>query len=121
MKINVPQANVARARVQRVDVGEVRIGAVHVDRLTLGNVHVQSSTGAARMRNVVVALTLVFGLDWRVGVKISMPDGNFSRSGTLDLGTLRLGVALGDLTLPGLATLAFDVPSLSVNDVNAVV
>jgi len=125
MKAKIAQANIARARVQRVDVGEVKIGAVHIDRLTLGSVHVQSSTGIAQMRNVVVTLTLAFGLDWRVGVKISMPDGisdvDFSDSGTLDLGTLRLGVALGDLTLPGLASLAFDIPSLGVNDVNAVV
>ncbi len=125
MKAKIAQANIAKARVQRVDVGEVKIGAVHVDRLALGNVHVQSSTGIAQMKNVSVALTLAFGLDWRVGVTISMPDGihdvDFSDSGTLDLGTLRLGVGLGDLTLPGLASLAFDVPSLAVSDLNAVV
>jgi hypothetical protein len=125
MRAKIAQADIAKARVQRVDVGEVRIGAVHVDRLTIGNVHVQSSTGVAQMRNVVVALKLAFGLDWRVGLKISMPDGipdvDFSDSGTLDLGTLRLGVGLGDLTLPGLASLAFDIPSLAVNDLNAVI
>lgn len=125
MKIKIDQANIAKSRVQRVDVGQVKIGEVHVGRLTLGNVHVQSSTGIAQMRNVSVALTLTFGLDWRVGVTISMPDGipdvDFSDSGTLDLGTLRLGVGLGDLTLPGLASLAFDVPSLVVTDLAAIV
>ena len=125
MKIKIPQANIARCGVQQVNVGEVRIGAVKIDQLTLNNVHVQSSTGIAEMRNVNVALTMVFGLDWRVGVTISMPDGipdvDFSDSGTLDLGTLRLGIGLGDVTLPGLAALAFDVASLAVNDLSAIV
>jgi hypothetical protein len=77
------------------------------------------------MRNLRLSLTLSFALDWRVGVTISMPDGipniDFSDSGTLDLGTLKLGIGFGDLTLPGLSNLAFDVPSLPVNDVSAVI
>src|SRR5205823_5476758 len=125
MKITIPQANIARSSVQQVNVGEVKIGAVKIDQLMLNNVHVQSSTGIAEMRNVNVALTMVFGLDWRVGVTISMPDGipdvDFSDSGTLDLGTLRLGIGLGDVTLPGLAALAFDVSNLAVNDLSAIV
>ncbi|MGZ5494342.1 MAG: hypothetical protein ACXWHG_12105 [Thermoanaerobaculia bacterium] len=125
MKIKIPQTTIAKSRVQRVTVGEVKIGPIQVERLTLNNVHVQSSTGIAQMRNVHLALTLVFGLDWRVGVTISMPDGipdvDFSDSGTLDLGTLTLGIGLGDLTLPGLASLAFDVSNLAVNDLTAVV
>ena len=125
MKITIPQANIARSSVQQVNVGEVKIGAVKIDQLMLNNVHVQSSTGIAEMRNVNVALTMVFGLDWRVGVTISMPDGipdvDFSDSGTLDLGTLRLGIGLGDVALPGLAALAFDVSNLAVNDLSAIV
>ena len=125
MKINVAQALIARANLAAVDIGEVRIGPAHIDRLTLTNTHLQSSTGTAELRNVVVNLTLAFGLDWRVGVTISMPDGipdvHFSDSGTLDLGTLRLNVGLGDLTLPGLASLAIDVPTLSANGLDAIV
>jgi len=125
MKIMIPQAKIAQSRIQQVNVGEVKIGPVKVDQLTLNDVHVQGSTGTAEMRNVNLALTMVFGLDWRVGVTISMPDGipdvDFSDSGTLDLGTLRLGIGFGDVTLPGLAALAFDVQSLAVNDLSAIV
>ena len=125
MKIAVPETRIARSRVERVNVGEIRIGAVHIDQLLMSNVHVQTSTGLAQMRNVRLSLTLAFALEWRVGVKISMPDGipdvNFSDSGTLDLGTLTLGIGFGNLTLPGLANLTFDIPSLPVNDVAAVI
>ncbi len=125
MKIAVPESKIARSRVEQVSVGEIRIGAVHVDQLLLSNVHVQTSTGLAQMRNVRLSLTLAFALQWRVGVKISMPDGirdvDFSDSGTLDLGTLTLGIGFGNLTLPGLANLAFDIPSLPVNNLAAVI
>lgn len=125
MKIAVPETKIARSRVERVNVGEIRIGAVHIDQLLLNNVHVQTSTGLAQLRNVRLSLTLAFALDWRVGVTISMPfpipDVDFSESGTLDLGTLTLGISFGNLTLPGLANLAFDIPSLPVNNLSAVV
>ena len=125
MKIAVPETKIARTRVERVDVGEIKIGAVHVGQLLLSDLHVQTSTGLARMRNVRLALHLEFELDWRVGVTISMPDGipnvDFSDSGTLDLGTLDLAIQFGDLTLPGLANLSFDIASLPVNDLAAVI
>ena len=125
MKIAVPDVGISRARVQQVSVGEIKIGSVRVEQLLLSNIHVQTSTGIAQMRNVRLALTLQFGLDWRVGVKISMPDGipdvDFSESGTLDLGTLTLRIGLGNLTLPGFANLSFDIPSLPVDDISAVV
>lgn len=125
MKIVVPQSSIGKSRVQQVSVGEIRIGSVQIDQLTLNNLHVQTSTGIAQMRNVRLQLTMAFGLGWRVGLSISMPDGipdvDFSDSGTLDLGTLTLGIVIGDLTLPGLANLAFDIPSLPVNNLAAVV
>src|SRR4030095_4539664 len=125
MEIKVSQTSIAQSRVQQVSVGEIKIGAVHIDQLTLNNVHVQTSTGLAQMRNVRLSLTLAFALDWRVGVKISMPDGipdvNFSDSGTLDLGSITLGIVFGNITLPGLANLSFDIPTLPVNDLAAVV
>ena len=125
MKIAVPDVGISHTRVQQVSVGEIKIGSVKIGQLLLSNIHVQASTGIAQMRNVRLVLTLQFGLDWRIGVKISMPDGipdvDFSESGTLDLGTLTLGIGLGNLTLPGFANLAFEIPSLPVNDISAVV
>lgn len=125
MKIAVPEAKIAKTVIQQVNVGQIKIGAVHIDQLLLNAVHVQTSTGIARMHNVRLDLTLRFALDWRVGVKISLPfpfdDVDFSDSGTLDLGSLTLGVRFGDLTLPGFSNLAFDIASLPVNGVAAVI
>jgi hypothetical protein len=125
MKIAIPEVAISQARVQEVSVGEVKIGSVKIDQLTVSSIRVQTSSGTAQMRNLRIKLTLKFGLDWRVGVKISMPDGipdvDFTNSGTLDLGTLTLGIGFGNITLPGFANLSFDIPSLSVNDISAVI
>jgi len=125
MKIAVPEVAISQGRVQEVSVGEIKIGSVKIDQLVMSDIHVQTSTGIAQMRNLRIRLKLQFGLDWRVGVKISMPDGipdvDFSESGTLDLGALTLGIGFGNITLPGFANLAFDIPSLPVNDVSAVI
>jgi hypothetical protein len=125
MKVGVPDLSISETRVQQVSVGEIKIGELKIDNFLLSQVKVKTSTGIAQLRNVMLTLHLQFGLDWSVGIKISMPNPfsgtDIARSGTLDLGALRLGVGFGNLTLPGFANFAFDIPSLSVNDVSAVV
>ena len=125
MKATIPKANVAKATVQQVEIGEVKIGTVDIARLVLNAVHIDSSTGLAQMRNTRLDLTLRFALSWQIGIVISMPDGipdlDFSRSGTLDLGRLDLGLTLGNITLPGLSRLTFDIPSLPVTNLQAVI
>ena len=125
MKLAIAETDVAKASVQEIKVGEIKVGPVAIDKLVLSNVHLQTSTGTAQMRNVRLAIRLKFSLDWEIGIDISMPDGipdvHFSRSGTIDLGSLNLGVGFGNLNLPGLANLSFDIPSLPVTNLQAVV
>jgi hypothetical protein len=125
MKVVVPTTQVARTRVQQVKVGEIRVGTVEIDRLTLSNVHVETATGKAELHNVRLDLTLKFSLDWRVGITIDaprpVPDFDISDSGTLDLGTLTLGIGFPDIEVPGLANLTLDIASLPVEDVTAAI
>jgi len=125
MKVVVPSTQIARTRVQQVKVGEIRVGTVEIDRLTLSNVHLETETGEATLHNVRLDLTLKFSLDWRVGITIDapwpMPDFDISDSGTLDLGTLSLGIGFPDIEVPGLANLTLDIASLPVVDVTAAI
>jgi hypothetical protein len=124
MKVTVAETDIARASVQEIKVGEIKVGPVAINKLVLSNVHVQTSIGAAQLRDVRLALTLKFLLDWEVGIDVSMPHDipsvHISRSGTIDLGSLELDVRFGDLNLPGLANLSFDIPSLPVTNLEAV-
>lgn len=125
MKISIPQASVGAARVQQLGVGEVRLGPAQIGRLTLSDLKLRTATGVAQMRNLKLMLTLGFALKWSVGLVIDMPDPfgdiNLSDGGTLDLGSLTLGIGFGHVTLPGLADLALDVPSLQVPGLSALV
>lgn len=124
MKITIPEATIGTAGAQQVSVGEVRLGAVHVGLLSLNGVTLQASSGVAQLRNVQVVLTLVFALDWTVGVVIDagvLGKIDFSQSGTLNLGTLQLGIGFGHVSLPGLADLSLDIPTLALADVPAAI
>jgi len=124
MKISIPEATVGTVGAQQVSIGQVKLGAVHIGQLSLNDLKVQASTGVAQLRNVRVVLTLVFALDWTVGVIIDAgPLGkvDFSQSGTLDLGKLELGIGFGNVTLPGLADLALEIPKLPTADLSAVI
>lgn len=125
MKISIPQASVGAARVQQITVGEVRLGPAQVGRLSLSDLKLRTATGVAQLRNLRLVLTLKFALKWSVGLVIDMPDPfgdvDLSDSGTLDLGSVTLGIGFGHVTLPGLADLALDLPSLQVPDLSALV
>lgn len=124
MKISIPEATLGSASVQQVDVGQVKLGAARVGLLSLRDLKVQASTGLAQLRDVRIALALAFSLEWTAGFVIDA-DGlgkiDLTRSGTLNLGTLELGIGLGHVTLPGLSSLDLDVPDLAVPDLSLVV
>lgn len=124
MKISVPDARVAQARVRQASVGELKLGPIQVGQLSLSGVKLDTRTGTAQLRNLHLALTMSYALDWRVGVVIDVPDPfpdlNISESGTMDLGTMKLGISFGNLSLPGLADLSLDVPSLVVRDLEVI-
>jgi hypothetical protein len=123
MKATLPEARIAKTAIQQIDVGEVKVGPIAIGRLVLSNVHVESTTGIAQLRNVVVIINPQFSLDWKVGVTIDAPFGDvdFSRSGSLSLGTLDFELGLGDIALPGFGNLSFDVDLLPATDVAAIV
>ena len=101
MKAALPEAQIAK-RHSEIDVGEVKVRSDCIARLVLSDVHVESTIGIAQLRNVVVIINPHFSLDWKVGVTIDAPFGDvdFSRSGSLSLGTLDFELGLGDIALP---------------------
>ncbi len=124
MKISVPETRVAKARAQQASIGELKLGPIQVGQLSLSGVKLRTRTSTAQLRNLHLALTMSYSLDWRVGVVIDVPapfpDLNISESGTMDLGTMKLGIPFGNLSLPGLADLSVDVPSLVARDLEVI-
>jgi hypothetical protein len=120
LKLTVPETRIAKVGVQQVDIGQLSAGPLSVRRLVLDSVHVRVSTGAVRLRNVRVSVTLHLELKWEVSVDIPWV-GSFGWDGTIDLGVHSIPVPLGNVSVPGLQSLSVDLASLSVNNVNAVI
>lgn len=118
MRASLAETHVARLDVGRVDVGELRAGPLRVGRLVLEGGRLQMSSGAVRLRALRVTVGLRMVLDWRVSVSIL----GFPKrwEGSIDLKDHELTVGLGDLDLPGLATSTLDLPSVTADDVSAV-
>ena len=86
----------------------------------LDSIHLGVSTGAVTARNVNITIGVTLSLDWSVGVSID-GIGSWGWNGTIDLGSQSATVPLGNLSLSGLKSLDFDIASLAVSNVDAVV
>jgi hypothetical protein len=120
VKASIPDASVATLSVGQVDVRQVVVGPMEVGRLVLNDLHVDLSTGAASFRDVRVTIVLDLRLDWRVTIKIPLA-GSFSWNGTVKMGSHSFTVGLGDITVPGLQSSSLDLPSSTVDRLQAVV
>jgi hypothetical protein len=120
MKATVPQSSIGKLSVRSVDVGEVDAGPISIAKLVLDSIHLDVSTGAVTARNVNITIGVTLSLDWSVGVSID-GIGSWGWNGTIDLGSQSATVPLGNLDLTGLKSLDFDIASLAVSDVEAVV
>jgi hypothetical protein len=120
VKASIPDASVATLSVGTVDVRQVAVGPMDVGRLVLNDLHVDLSTGEASFEDLRVTITLDLRLDWRVTIKIPLA-GNFSWNGTVKMGSHSFTVRLGDLTVPGLRSFSLDLPSSTVDRLQAVV
>ena len=120
MKATVDDVSLARIGIEQIDVGELSAGPLSIGSLVLDTTSLDVSTGTASLRNLRVTISLTMTLVWEVSISIPF-DGSLSWSGTIDLGTQSITVPFGDVSLPGLQSLSLDLPSLTVDNLSAVV
>ena len=65
MRAVLPETTITKTGVQQINVGEVKVGPISIARLVLSDLHVESSTGVARLRNVIYHdhAPIFFGLE----------------------------------------------------------
>lgn len=120
MRASIPDASVSSLSVGALDVRQVAIGPMEVGRLVLDDLHVDLATGRASFEDLQVTVTLDLRLDWEVTVKVPLA-GSFSWDGTVKMGSHSMTVRLGDITVPGLQSFTLDLPSTTVERLQAVV
>jgi hypothetical protein len=116
MQVKVPQLAVGQAGVQTVSVGHLGIGPVTVGSLAINNAGFTLASGHGVMQNVQAMVTLKLSVEWHIHV--GLPDGipDIDVGDTYDLGSLSVSLPAGDIELPALSNLKFDIPSLAAQN-----
>ena len=115
MQLKVPQLSVRQAGLQTISIGQLGIGPISVGSLALNNIGFTFSAAHAVLQNVEVTLTLRITLEWHiyVGLPDDIPDINVGNSWGF---SMSFSLPVGTITIPGLSSLKFDIPSLTAQN-----
>jgi len=116
MQVKAPQISVKQAALQTVSVGHLGIGPITVGNLAINNVGFTVVSGHGVLQNVQVTLTLRLSVEWHIHV--GLPDGipDIDLGDTYDLGSFSVSLPVGDISLPALSNLKFDIPTLAAQN-----
>jgi hypothetical protein len=112
-KINIAQILAESGTVGKVTVDRVSVGNVLVQSLTLKNTQANLASGNAYLEDVGMTLELRFKLHWWFDIEI------YSDSGDEDLGSLWFSMHVGNVAVPSLANIQMNIPTVTVNNVGA--
>jgi len=117
MQIKVPQLSVKQAGLRTVSIGQLGLGPIKVASLALNNVDFSLSAAHALLQNVRVTLTLKITLAWHIhiGLPDGIPDIDIGDSYEIDLS---FSLPVGDVTIPSLNNLKFNIPSVTAQNLS---
>jgi hypothetical protein len=118
MQVKAPQVSVKQAGLQTVSIGHLGIGPITVGNLAINNVGFTLASGHGVLQQVQVTVTLKLSIEWHVHV--GLPDGipDINIGDTYDLGSFSVSLPVGDIALPALSNLKFDIPSLTAQNLS---
>jgi len=120
MHVNVPQADVQRASLSSISIGQVAIGPITVGEMVVHNVDFNMSAGVGFIRGMTVTVRLSIDFEWHIHVPLPWPFDDIDIGDTNHLGTFAFSLPpVGDVVIPGLSNLHFQIPSLTGHNVTA--
>jgi hypothetical protein len=108
-KITINQLTAAKGKVAELTLGKITVGKATVGLITVTDAHVKLNGAQAFLKDVRTVLELRFTLHWKVDL-----GWLGSWDGVEDLGTLPFGLDVGNVSVPSLANIELDIPSLSI-------
>jgi len=120
MHVNVPEADVQRASLSSIAIGQVAIGPITVGEMVVHNIDFNMSAGVGFIRGMTVTIRLRIDFEWHIHVPLPWPFDDIDIGDTNYLGTFGFTLPpVGDVTIPGLSNLHFQVPELTAQNVVA--
>jgi len=117
MQATIADLTAARAGVGRVSLGHVGVGPLRVRELSMTGTTLSMTGAQGLLQGVDVTVTLHISVEWHVHV--GLPDGipDIDVGDTVDLGSFGFSMPVGDITLPALDDLHFEIPTVTAQDV----
>src|SRR5436190_9719785 len=120
MHVNVPEADIQRASLSSISLGQVGIGPITVGEMVVNNVDFNMSAGVGFIRGMTVTVRLRIDFEWHIHVPLPWPLDDINIGDTNYLGTFAFSLPpVGDVIIPGLSNLHFNIPQLTANNVAA--
>jgi len=113
-KIKINQVRAESGSIADLDVDKVILGDATINKIILTGTSAKLKGAQAFLQNVRMVLQLKFTLQWKVDL-----GWLGSWDGTNDLGSLPFGMDLGNISIPSLANIDMNIPSMSVDNVKA--
>jgi len=113
-KIKINQVRAESGSIADLDVDKVILGDATINKIILTGTAAKLKGAQAFLQNVRMVLQLKFTLQWKVDL-----GWLGSWDGANDLGSLPFGMDLGNISIPSLANIDMNIPSMSVDNVKA--
>lgn len=113
MQIKASQLSVRQAELQTVSVGHLGIGPISIGSLSIDNVGLNIASGHGVLQNVQATVVLKLSVEWHIHVGLPDPIPDIDVGDTYVLGSFSVSLSVGDVELPTLSNLQFDIPSLA--------
>jgi hypothetical protein len=96
-----------------VSIDKVLLGDASIDNIRVSNAAATLHAGSAYLEGVSVNLELQFNVDWWYDIGIYDDDGTWS------LGSMWIGLNVGNVTIPSLSDIKMNIPAVTVSNVRA--
>jgi hypothetical protein len=113
-KIKINQVRAESGSLADLDIDKVLLGDATISKIILTGTSAKLKGAQAFLQNVRMVLQLKFSLQWEVDLGWLGSWGD-----TNDLGSLPFGMNLGNISIPSLANIDLNIPSVSVDNVQA--
>jgi hypothetical protein len=118
LQVKIPKLDVQHAGLASVAVGHVAIGPITVGDLIINNVDFAMSAAQGVLQDVHVTIKIHVELVWHIHVGLPWPIPDINVGDTYDLGTLTFGMPVGNIVIPGLNNLHFNIPALTAQNLS---
>ena len=112
-QIHLTELLAASGSVGDVSIDKVLLGDATIDNIRVNNATATLHAGSAYLEGVSVNLELQFKVDWWYDI------GIYDDNGTWDLGSMWIGLNIGNVTIPSLNDININIPTVVVSNVRA--